>query len=304
MIKIINLHKNYKDIKALKGISLHVKKGELFAYLGPNGSGKTTTIRILTGLTKASSGDAFINGFHVEKQGLQSKRQCGLAPQAINLDRELTVKENLYIHGRLFNMSKKEISNKTDELLEYIELTDRSDSIVKSLSGGMKRRVMIARALLHSPEVLFMDEPTVGLDPSIRKRIWELLKRIQAEGSTVFLTTHYIEEAEFLADRVAFIDEGKVTALDNPKKLKSSIGKWAVDEIIRGHITTSFYESGDAAKSYTNKRKGAFTIRRVNLEDAFISIVGKKAITNDSVIKDDCDDINGQSEQSRHGGTH
>jgi ABC-2 type transport system ATP-binding protein len=278
MIRIQKLTKNYKNVAALKGIDLEVEAGELFAYLGPNGSGKTTTIRILTGLAKRTSGDATLHGFHIERDTLQAKRQCGLVPQTINLDHELTVFENLDLHGRLFNMTRRERSARIDELLEYVEIQDRRDSPVKHLSGGLKRRVMVARALMHSPRILFLDEPTVGLDPSIRRRIWSLIKRIQQNGATIFLTTHYIEEAEFLANRVAFLDEGRIVALDTPQNLMARLGVWALDRVTDGDMETTYFQSREAAKQHISEQKGSFSLRRVNLEDVFIAVAGKRVV--------------------------
>lgn len=276
MITLENLRKQYKQIHALKGISLHVPEGELFAYLGPNGAGKTTTIKILTGLTKLSFGDAYLNGFHIVRESIEAKRQCGLVPQAINLDQELTVFENLSIHGRLFGMSVKRSVSKIHELLEYTEMLDRKDTPAKQLSGGLKRRLMIARALVHTPKILFLDEPTVGLDANIRRRIWALIKHIQQQGTTIFLTTHYIEEAEFLAERVAFLDEGRIVALDRPKTLMSQLGTWAIDRVQDGQLKSIYFQTMDEAKHYTATQQESFTLRRVNLEDAFLSLTGKK----------------------------
>lgn len=276
MIKIRNLTKYYKNIHALKGICLHVPEGELFAYLGPNGAGKTTTIRILTGLTQLSSGDAWLNGFHIHQHTLDAKRQCGLVPQSVNLDQELTVYENLDVHGRLFHMPSEKRKEKIHELLTYIDMEDRKDTPARQLSGGMKRRVMIARSLVHSPKVLFLDEPTVGLDAGIRRRIWALIKKIQQNGTTIFLTTHYIEEAEFLADRVAFLDEGKIVANDTPQKLMARLGEWAIDRIADNEMNTVYFETREAAGTYSPEQHESFTLRRVNLEDAFLSLTGKK----------------------------
>ncbi|MDR3557273.1 MAG: ABC transporter ATP-binding protein [Syntrophobacteraceae bacterium] len=278
MIRLENLRKRYGKVEALRGVSLHVGEGELFSYLGPNGSGKTTTIKILTGLAVASSGDAWLHGFHIGKEGVQAKRQCGLVTQNINLDNELSVGENLHLHGKLFQMARKDRVRRIDELLEYIEMTDRVGSPVKSLSGGMKRRVMIARALMHSPRILFLDEPTAGLDPAIRRRIWSLVKSIQKSGTTIFLTTHYIEEAEFLADRVAFLEKGEIVALDTPQNLMEAIGAWALDEVADGGMQTFYFRDREEANKHITTHAGGFSLRRVNLEDVFISLTGKKVI--------------------------
>jgi len=276
MIKIRGLTKTYKKNQALKGINLDIRPSELFAYLGPNGSGKTTTINILTGLTAPTSGDAYLNNFHCLKEAVQAKRQNGLVSQRINLDNELTVFENMDIHGRLFNMPSKERLKRIDELLNYIEMEDKRHKPVKHLSGGMKRRVTIARAMMHNPRIMFLDEPTVGLDPAIRRKIWSLIKKIQQNGTTIFLTTHYIEEAEFLADRVAFLNHGTIVSIDTPQNLMDNIGKWAVDEMKDGNIITKYFQDRQTANSYIKQQKNGFTIRRINLEDVFITITGRK----------------------------
>lgn len=276
MIEIVDLKKSYKSVQALKGICLCVASGELFAYLGPNGAGKTTTIRILTGLTRPSGGRASIGGYDVAKEPMKAKRHQGLVPQHVNLDAELTVEENLIIHGRLHGMGREDIRRRIEELLEYVGLKEKRGSLVKRLSGGMKRRLMIARALLHRPAVLFLDEPTVGLDPAIRRRIWTLIKKIQQDGVTIFLTTHYIEEAEFLADRVAFIDEGSIVALDTPRHLMDSLGQWAIDSYRDNDMETRYFADRESARRYGEEHKNGYTLRRVNLEDAFLAYTGKK----------------------------
>jgi len=276
MIRIEKLEKNYGNIKALDGIDLYVPAGELFAFLGPNGAGKTTTIRILTGLTRLSSGRAALNGHDIESEPLAAKRQCGLVPQHINMDSELTVLENLDIHGRLFGMKPAARKQKIKELLTYVELEDRMDSLVNQLSGGLKRRLMIARALMHEPRILFLDEPTVGLDANIRRRIWGLIKKVQQDGATIFLTTHYIEEAEFLASRVAFLDLGRIVALDRPETLMNRMGAWAIDQLNAEGMRTRCFQSREEAREFTAGQETGFTLRRVNLEDAFLSLTGKK----------------------------
>ena len=276
MIRIEKLKKSYRSVEALKGIDLRVGPGELFAYLGPNGSGKTTTIRILTGLARADSGDAYLHDYHIERDTLQAKRQCGLVPQTLNLDHELTVYENLDIHGRLFQMDRRQRRRRIDELLAYVEIDDRRNSPVKTLSGGLKRRVMVARALMHHPRILFLDEPTVGLDPAIRRRIWSLIKRIQQEGATIFLTTHYIEEAEFLAERVAFLHQGNIVAVDSPGNLMAGLGAWALDRLTNGEMETQYFRSREEANAHVDRQQGSFSLRRVNLEDVFIALTGKR----------------------------
>jgi ABC-2 type transport system ATP-binding protein len=276
MIEVRNLSKKYGIVAALGGVSLDVESGELFAYLGPNGAGKTTTIRILTGLTRHDGGSAKLNGKDISSEPQEAKKQFGLVPQHLNLDADLTVYENLLIHGLLYKMPRKDINKRIDELLEYMDLGDRRDSLAKTLSGGLKRRVVLARAMVHSPKIFFLDEPTVGLDPNIRRRIWALIKKIQADGATIFLTTHYIEEAEFLARRVAFIDEGRIITVDSPLNLTSALGTWAVDRLQDDRLNTVFFDAREKAVAYTLDQADGCTIRRVNLEDAFIAMTGKK----------------------------
>ncbi len=278
MIRVENLKKSYRDVHALKGISFNVPPGELFAYLGPNGAGKTTTIRILTGLTKKTSGRAWLSGFDIEKQSLKTKEKSGMVMQSINLDQELTIAENLDIHCRLFGIPRSKRKKRIDEMLTYVDLSNRKSTLVNELSGGMKRRVMIARAMLHSPAILFLDEPTAGLDPEIRRRIWALIKKIQITGTTIFLTTHYIEEAEFLADRVAFLDEGEIVVIDSPHNLMKQTGTWAIDRMDNNKINTVYFKTRQKAEEFIKKQEISYTLRRVNLEDAFLSFTGKKVL--------------------------
>jgi ABC-2 type transport system ATP-binding protein len=302
MIRIQGLTKTYGAVKALAGIDLTVPAGELFAYLGPNGAGKTTTIRILTGLTRMGGGRATLSDHDIELEPLAAKRRCGLAPQHTNLDSELTVAQNLDIHGRLFGMSPRDRKRRTAELLEYVEMADRAGSLVKHLSGGMKRRVTLARALLHGPDILFLDEPTVGLDAAIRRRIWSLIKKIQHDGTTIFLTTHYIEEAEFLADRVAFLDRGRIVAVDTPEALMAGIGKWAVDRVCDHGMESACFPSREAAQASTAAGSSGFTLRRVNLEDAFLALTGKKV--NSGTASPTAHGAHGHGHHTKTTGTH
>lgn len=275
MIRIEGLNKRYAAAVALDGVSLHVRVGELFAYLGPNGAGKSTTIRILTGLTRKSGGRAVLGGADIDADPIGAKRQCGLVTQHVNLDADLSLAENMDIHGRLFGMSPHARASRTAEMLDVVDLADRAKRLVGTLSGGMKRRLMIARALMHRPAILFLDEPTVGLDADIRRRIWGLIKQIQKQGTTVFLTTHYIEEAEFLADRVAFLDAGRIRALDTPQALMAQVGDWALDWPSDAGLTTAYFHDQDEARRAALACSDGLTLRRVNLEDAFLSMTGK-----------------------------
>ncbi|MDR2612344.1 MAG: ABC transporter ATP-binding protein [Deltaproteobacteria bacterium] len=276
MIRLTGLTKAYGTLKALDGLSLEVKPGELFAFLGPNGAGKSTTIRILNGITRLDSGEARIGGVDIIRNPLAAKRLCGMVAQRTSLDWELTVWENLEIHGRLYGMGRRERRLSVARHLEYVEMADRADSLVKTLSGGMKRRLMIARALIHRPRLLFLDEPTVGLDPAIRRRIWSLVKSISRDGVTVFLTTHYIEEAEFLADRVAFVDRGKLVLAGEPRAVMDRLGRWAVDTFAGGDMETRFFPGTEEAAAYVKGLPEGGNLRRVNLEDAFLSLTGRR----------------------------
>ncbi len=278
-IKVENLKKRYGKLEALKGATFSVTPGELFALLGPNGAGKTTTIRILCGLTRPSGGRAFFFDCEVFKNPLQAKKMVGLVPQTINLDLELTLWENLLIHGFLFGLSRETIKNRAQELLSFAGLLERKNHKVRTLSGGMRRRLLTIRALMHEPRILFLDEPTVGLDPHIRRKLWGLIKRIQQQGTTILLTTHYIEEAEFLADRVAFIDQGKIIVIDTPQALTERLGRFAVDLVREEGLETRYFSSREEAENFMMQMGGrgqTVTLRRVNLEDAFVHFTGKR----------------------------
>ncbi len=276
-LSIKDLKKTYRDgTIALRGISIDVEEGELFSLLGPNGAGKTTTIRIVVGLSKRTSGSIRIFGVEVDGNPKSIKSTIGVVPQTINLDTDLTAEENLMVHGILYSMGWKKMKRRIHELLSFAELEDKAKTPVKNLSGGQKRRLLIVRALMHRPKLLFLDEPTVGLDPSIRRKIWALIKNIQSSGTTVLITTHYIEEAEFLSDRVAFMDEGRIVKTGTPESLMGEIGSWAVD-VLRGSEFESFYfKEREDAELFLEGFSQELRIRRVNLEDAFIKYTGKK----------------------------
>jgi ABC-2 type transport system ATP-binding protein len=212
------------DFKAVDGLDLTIYAGEIFGILGPNGAGKTTTAGILTTRVIPTSGSAFVGSVDVVRQPALAKQMIGIVSQQNTLDRQLTVWENLYFHGRLFGIGKADSRRIADELLEKFKLSKWSKASVYALSGGMAQRLMVARAIFHRPAVLFLDEPTAGLDPQSRLALWEILGDLNREGQTILLTTHYMEEADQLCDRVAIIDHGRILALDTPASLKQSVG--------------------------------------------------------------------------------
>jgi ABC-2 type transport system ATP-binding protein len=223
------------DVTAVDGLDLEVRRGELFGLLGPNGAGKTTTVGMFTTRVRPTRGWAAVAGVDVVANPVRARRALGVVSQVNTLDRSLSVAENLYYHGRYFGMSTAQARTATDRLLGWFRLADRSDAEVNALSGGMARRLMIARAVLHRPAVLFLDEPTAGLDPQSRLALWELVVELREDGTTVVLTTHAMEEAERLCDRVAIIDHGRLLAMDSPDTLKRSLaGDTEVRVAVRG----------------------------------------------------------------------
>ncbi len=230
VIRCIGLTKQFPgrggapSVKAVDNLDLAVRKGEIFGLLGPNGAGKTTTVGMLTTRVIPTSGQAIVGDIDVVAEPALAKQLIGVVPQVNTLDRSLTVFENLYFHGRYFGMGAKASRAAANELLERFKLRDRAKADTLTLSGGMAQRVMVARAILHKPAILFLDEPTAGLDPQSRIALWEVVQDLHAQGQTILLTTHYMEEADQLCDRVAIMDHGKILALDTADGLKGSIG--------------------------------------------------------------------------------
>ncbi len=225
IIKTNALTKSYGGIHAVRGIDLNIEKGEIFGLLGPNGAGKTTTIGMLCTIIRPTSGSASIAGYDVVGEPAQVRRKVGIVFQDPTLDTVLTGRENLELHARLYGVPSAIREKRITEMLELVDLKQRSNDVTRTYSGGMRRRLELARGLLHRPAVLFLDEPTLGLDPQTRARIWEYIKKMaQMEQTTVVLTTHYMEEAEQVCDRVGVIDHGRIIALDSPENLKESMG--------------------------------------------------------------------------------
>ena len=280
MITVEKLTKVYGEVKAVEDLNLVVHPGEIFGFLGPNGAGKTTTIRILTTLTKPTSGHAWVNGFDVLREPLKVKETIGVVQQHLSLDRDLTVRENMELHARLHHLKPSERRQRITELLDYVELTTQSNRIVEDLSGGMKRRLMIARALIHRPKLLFLDEPTVGLDAQTRRRLWELIRHMNHDGTTVLLTTHYIEEAEALCGRVGIIHQGHLIALGSPLELRQRLGLVTVETLSNNKNTHyNYFPDRTAATSYAqglSPNIKTIIVRESNLEDVFVELTGRK----------------------------
>jgi ABC-2 type transport system ATP-binding protein len=243
VIRTVDLTKVYpgSDFKAVDALNMTVKRGEIFGLLGPNGAGKTTTAGMLTTRVIPTSGKAYVGGIDVVAHPALAKQVLGVVTQQNTLDRALTVWENLYYHGRLFGMPSKEAKSASDQLLEQFHLANWAKASVFALSGGMAQRLMVARSILHKPDILFMDEPTAGLDPQSRIALWEILGELHAGGQTILLTTHYMEEADQLCDRLAIMDHGKILALDTPAGLKASVG---ADSIVTLHATGDLHALG------------------------------------------------------------
>jgi ABC-2 type transport system ATP-binding protein len=264
IIRTIDLCKRYGALKAVDNLNLEIYEGEVFGLLGPNGAGKTTTIHMLATLLKPSSGTATVNGFDIVKRPGNVRRSIGLVFQEPSSDDILTGYENLRLHAMLYGVPWGLAEARMKELLRIVDLTDRRDDLVKTYSGGMRRRLELARGLLHRPKVLFLDEPTLGLDPQSREHIWGYVKKmVEEEGVTVILTTHYMDEADTLCDRVGIIDLGKIVVLDTPQRLKKVIGGDIV-RIKTQHPQLDKLRGVDYVKS-TESKDGVVTIM---LEDA------------------------------------
>lgn len=262
MIKVENLVKKFGDVVAVDDISFEVEAGEVFAFLGPNGAGKTTSIKMLTTLLKPTGGRITIDNLDPVTKPLDVRRRFGIVFQDPSLDQELTAFENMDLHGILYSVPRKVRYERIEMLLKLFELWERRDSYVKEFSGGMKRRLEIARGLLHTPKILFLDEPTLGLDPQSRNQLWTHVKKLnQEEGVTVFLTTHYMDEAERVAGRVAIIDHGKIVALGTPDELKKQTNSNSLEEAflaltgstIRDEKADSTAQMREIAKMWSKK---------------------------------------------------
>jgi ABC-2 type transport system ATP-binding protein len=277
-VSLQNVHKTYDKVPVVNDLSFTIESGEMFGLLGPNGAGKSTTIRMLTTLTRPSSGQIEVAGYDVVRNRQQVKENIGVVLQQISVDADLTVWENMELHGRLHHIPNPKRQRLINQWLEYVELTDRRDSLVKTLSGGMKRRLQIARALLHEPKVLFLDEPTVGLDPQTRRRLWEIIRDLNKQGMTMLLTTHYMDEVEFLCDRIGIMDAGQLIELGTLQQLKAQHGEGLVMKQVGERFEYKFFPDLAQANAYLDSLpdKTGIMVRPSNLEDIFVERTGRQ----------------------------
>ena len=257
IIEVERLRHHYNDFVAVDGISFAVDEGEIFSFLGPNGAGKSTAINVLTTLLRIQEGTATIAGYDVARSPGKVRESIGIVFQEVTLDRDMTCGEILKFHGMLYEMPRDKLKSRIDELLELVQLESKRDTLTKHLSGGMKRRLEIARGLMTRPRVLFLDEPTIGLDPQTRMRMWDYIKQVNEEGTTIFLTTHYMDEADQLSDRISIIDFGKIITTGKSWELKNILGKDLIYlETTDNDTTTTFLTDTGSVKSVTPKGKG------------------------------------------------
>lgn len=259
IIEVQDLLKRFGDLTAVNSVNFTVNEGEVFGLLGPNGAGKSTIIKILTTLLPPTSGRAFVVGFDVMQQPMAVRRRIGYVPQALSADGSLTGYENLLVFAKLYDLPRDQRTSKARQALAFMGLTDAGDKLVRTYSGGMIRRLEVAQAMLHQPQVLFLDEPTVGLDPVARKAVWEHLGQLRAEsGMTIFLTTHYMEEADSLCDRVAIMHLGNVVAMGSPTELKATVeGQNVTLDDVFTHYTGNALESGGSYRETARTRRTA-----------------------------------------------
>lgn len=277
-VSLQNVHKVYNNICVVNDLSLTIQPGEIFGLLGPNGAGKSTTIRMLTTLTQPTQGDIVVAGYDVSRQKLDVRRQIGVVLQQTSVDGDLTVWENMEFHGRMHHIPNPRRQRLITQWLDYVELAERRDDKVKTLSGGMKRRLQIARALLHDPKILFLDEPTVGLDPQTRRRLWEIIQGLNQQGMTMLLTTHYMEEVEYLCDRIGILDQGQLIEIGTLDQLRRKHGEGILMRQQSDRWDYTFFPTLAAANQYFDQQpdKTGMMVRPSNLEDIFVELTGRQ----------------------------
>jgi ABC-2 type transport system ATP-binding protein len=276
-VSLHQVQKTYGTATVVNNLSFDIKAGEMFGLLGPNGAGKSTTIRMITTLTQPTQGQIQVAGFDVAQQRSQVKQRIGVVLQQLSVDGDLTVWENMEYHGRLHHIPNPQRQQAIDRWLSYVELGDRRDSPAKTLSGGMKRRLQIARALLHQPEILFLDEPTVGLDPQTRRRLWEIIRELNKQGTTMLMTTHYMDEVEYLCDRIGIMNNGNLIELGTLAELRQKHGEGLVMQQANDRWNYQFFPTLADANTFLDQQsdRTGMMVRSSNLEDIFVELTGR-----------------------------
>ncbi len=277
-VSLQNVHKVYNNTCVVNDLSLAIEPGEIFGLLGPNGAGKSTTIRMLTTLANQTQGDIVVAGYDVSRQPAQVRRQIGVVLQQVSVDADMTAWENMEFHGRMHHIPAAQRKVDIERWLSYVGLSDRANDKAKTLSGGMKRRLQIARALLHNPSILFLDEPTVGLDPQARRRLWEIILKLNREQKmTMLLTTHYMEEVEYLCDRIGIMDQGQLIENGTLESLRRKHGEGIVMKQNGDRWEYLFFPTLAEANCYLDQQpdKTGMMTRPTNLEDIFVELTGR-----------------------------
>ena len=276
MIELKGLTKKFGDFTAVDGLDLRVETGEFFGLLGPNGAGKTTTISMVSTVLLPTSGEILVDGKKLDRKASEQKRKLSVITQEYSMRQDMTMDEVMEYQARLYMLSKREWKPKADELLEFTGLTEYRRRTARHLSGGMKRKLMICRALLIEPQILLLDEPTAGMDAISRRQMWNLLRRLNERDITIILTTHYMEEAQALCDQVALINRGKLQKLDTPQALIEELGAFAVDETSEDSLKSRYFSTRHEAIAYLQTADHSAMLRQTTLEDVFVECAGRK----------------------------
>lgn len=276
MIVLNNLTKKFDQFTAVDSVNMTIETGEFFGLLGPNGAGKTTTIGMLSTLLLPTQGEILIDGEVLTRSRTDLKRKISVITQEYSMRQDMNMNEIMEYQGRLYYMSKKDIRRKSEELLEFCGLIDDRKKTVRKLSGGMKRKLMVCRALLTEPEILLLDEPTAGMDAISRRQMWNLLRRLNEQKLTILLTTHYMEEAEILCGRVAMMNRGKIEEINSPGGFIQGLGNFAVDETTVNGIVTHYFHTKKEALEFASQTANSFKLRDTTLEDVFVERAGRK----------------------------
>ncbi|MFR7718319.1 MAG: ABC transporter ATP-binding protein [Lachnospiraceae bacterium] len=275
MIETKNLTKTFDNFTAVDSLDLKIETGEFFGLLGPNGAGKTTTISLLSTLLLPTKGEILIDGQKLTRNRPDLKRKISVITQEYSMRQDMTMDEIMEYQGRLYFMPRREIKERTEELLEFCDLIKFRKRTVRKLSGGMKRKLMVCRALLTEPEILLLDEPTAGMDALSRRQMWNLLRKLNGKNLTILLTTHYMEEAQNLCNRVALMDHGKLEEINTPSGLIDSLGRYAVDVFSGDETRSSYFNSREEAIAYLSGLSGQASLRETTLEDVFVERAGR-----------------------------